>query len=530
MTNPATMSLGADDLAARTGGIWHGDTATRISGKITISSIEIDSRLCRENTLFVALEGAQSDGHDFISAAAAKGAGAAVVRRPEKGAAIAQLVVDNVVDALGALGKAGRAAHKAAGGRLVGITGSVGKTGSKEMLAHILRRMSVNPAGCHANRASFNNHLGVPLTLAALPAAPMIAVQEIGMNAVGEISALSALSIPDIAIITRIADSHAGFFNSLAEIAAAKAEIFDGMTTINKDGDGSKTTAILNRDDPFFDDLAARARKAGITQIISFGRASDADVRLINVMPTDADDPAPNQNGLNQSGPNQSGLHITAEIAGKPLRFVLGMRAVHWAENAMAVLAAVHALGLDPVQAGIELHDFNDLPGRGAVSHGVIDGVDVTVIDDSYNAGPASMQAAFASLAASPVQIMVLSDMLELGDGAPAAHAALAPMIGDLAPRLIITLGKQMLHMAGGLPVNCTHMNLQESNDVVAALRTNLRSGDTVFIKGSHGSGAWRIAAKLLEIMENTHPASGSSNSGSSNSGSTHAEEAPNAA
>ena len=214
-----SMRIDADTLAQRAGGSWAGPAVAN-----HVTSIEIDSRRCGKGSLFVALPGAQADGHDFISAAADLGAAAALVSRPANDTDLPMLVVDDVQHALTGLGASGREAHIAAGGRLAAITGSVGKTGSKEMLAHLLQ-----PGGCHASRASFNNHLGVPLTLAALPETPVDAVQEIGMNAPGEISALSAIARPDIAVITRIADSHAGFFDSLDDIADAKAEIFDGL-------------------------------------------------------------------------------------------------------------------------------------------------------------------------------------------------------------------------------------------------------------------------------------------------------------
>ena len=223
-TNNSADGIRADMLAHRTGGHWHADNAA----SAMVTSIEIDSRKCSDGALFVALPGAQADGHNFIAAAARQGATAALVATPDASCALPQLVVDDVRTALDDLGIAGRTAHRAAGGRLAGITGSVGKTGSKEMLAHLLRRLA-GPAGSVASRASFNNHLGVPLTLSMLPDRPAPAVQEMGMNAAGEISRLSRMASPDVAVITCIADSHAGFFESLADIAAAKAEIFNGM-------------------------------------------------------------------------------------------------------------------------------------------------------------------------------------------------------------------------------------------------------------------------------------------------------------
>ena len=377
-------------------------------------------------------------------------------------------MVDDVEAALARLGAFGRAAHRMAGGHLVAITGSVGKTGSKEMLAHMLRRLG----GCHANRASFNNHLGVPLTLAALPDAPLAAVQEIGMNAPGEIRTLSALAQPDIAVITRIADSHAGFFDSLDEIAAAKAEILDGLT--------AGGTAILNADDAYFAFLGTRAKTAGASQINGFGTGADADARLLDVTADDA------------------GMNVRADILGTGLTFRMGTRGQHWAHNAMAILAAVAALDLDVKQAAEYLHDFSELQGRGAISSGIFEGTVMTLVDDSYNAGPASMKAAFKTIATTPPQIMVLSDMLELGDAGTAAHAALAPTIATLRPRSVITIGPMMTAMAASLPGSIEHHAAETPDRATAALRVALRDGDRVFIKGSNGSGACRVAAAII--------------------------------
>ena len=458
------MAIGAAELAHRTGGSWAGATP-----ELAVTGIEIDSRRCNAGSLFAALPGQHADGHGFVAAAAENGAVAALVSQPVADAPCRLLTVGDVEAALTSLGAAGRDAHRDAGGRLVAITGSVGKTGSKEMLAHMLRRLG----GCHANRASFNNHLGVPLTLAALPAAPLPAVQEIGMNAPGEISLLTGLAKPDIAVITRIADSHAGFFDSLDDIAAAKAEIFDGLAPGG--------IAVLNADDPYFDMLAARARAAGAGRIIGFGTSGTAEARLIA---THGDD---------------TGMAVSAEIGGTTLEFRIGMRGTHWAHNALAMLAAMHALGLDIEVASNTLSDFNDLPGRGQVTGGMFEGRQITLVDDSYNAGPASMAAAFATLAARPPQIMVLSDMLELGRGSAAAHAALAPAVAQLRPRLVITIGPEMAAMAAAIEGETGHVAADTPAAATDALHAALEDGDRVFIKGSNGSGAWRVAAALLD-------------------------------
>ena len=477
-TNHMAATIDAATLAARTGGSWHDGARSK---DVTITNIEIDSRKCRNGTLFLALPGSSADGHDFITAAATKGAAAALVSRPNDAISLPQMVVPDVQHALTALGSAGRDLHRQAGGKLVAITGSVGKTGSKEMLAHGLNRILAKTGGCHASRASFNNHMGVPMTLAMLPDSTMPAVQELGMNATGEIAALTTLARPDIAIITRIADSHAGRFNSLDDIAAAKAEIFNGLA------EGG--TAIINRDDAYFEFLADRASRAGAGHIITFGTADDADAQLISA--TDSDD----------------GTAVKASLFGRPVSFQLGMRGFHWAMNAMAVLAAADTLDIDAVEMGQKLHDFNNLLGRGAVCSGLFNGHNITLIDDSYNAGPASMKAAFGSLSNRPADVMVLSDMLELGDGTDAAHTALGPAIIALRPRILITIGSAMARMASVLPAGITHREASSPEDATALLASMIRDGDTVFIKGSNGSGAWRVAADLLSSFESSQPA-----------------------
>lgn len=471
-------ALHATEILARAGG----HVAAGQSTDFIITDITIDSRRCHEGSLFVALPGTQADGHDFVVAAAKNGARAALVSRLIDDPALSaggctQILVGDSLQALGDLAVMGRIAHQQEGGRLVGITGSVGKTGSKEMLAHILRRMG----GCHANRASFNNHVGVPLTLAALPADAPFAVQEMGMNAPGEIADLSLMAGPDIALITRIADSHAGFFASLAEIAAAKAEIFDGLCGLG--------VAVLNRDDEFFDELSRRARLAGANRIISFGTGNDSEFCLLSSTAT------------------KNGQKIEADCAGIPLSFSLGMTAPHWALNTIGILAVIETLGLDVAEAATHLADFSDLPGRGAQHHGIFNQQPITLVDDSYNAGPASMAAALAGLAGSPPQIMVLSDMLELGDGTSTAHDALVPLLTTLVPRAVIALGPEMGRMTTALAAACPSVAchlVDDSEQAISLLASLVQENDRIFIKGSNGSGAHHVASALIADLTPT--------------------------
>ena len=464
-----TLDLSVAEIARRIGGtIVPGPTTNTTPDAMMVAAITIDSRDVTTNSLFVALPGSRADGHEFVIAAAEAGACAALVTHAVDNAICTQIIVDDCLQALSDMATMARLNQQMNGGRLVGITGSVGKTGSKEMLAHILRKFTA----CHANKSSHNNNIGVPLTLANLAETTPVAVQEMGMNAPGEIADLTLIAGPDIAIITRIADSHAGYFDSLADIAAAKAEIFDGLA-----GDA---VAILNRDDEFFDDLSRRARLAGAQRIIGFGRHEEAEFRLVDAIV------------------GEHGVTVTADIAGTPITFALGMHAPHWAMNALAVLAAVDALGFDCNVAASHLADFADLAGRGAISHGPFADATITLIDDSYNASPASMAAGLAGLAPHGAQILVLSDMRELGDGTAAAHAALVPIISEIAPRIMIALGPAMQAITPDLDTTITCHDAADSDDAIAYLRSHVETGDRIFIKGSLGSGSWRVAKAVL--------------------------------
>jgi len=486
-------ALSGVDILARTGGQITGASPDDNRANFTITDITIDSRQCKKGSLFIALPGSNADGHDYVTAAAQNGASAVLIAHPIADADIANtdcvpILVDDTVQALDDLAVMGRIMHQQHGGRLIGVTGSVGKTGSKEMLAHILARMG----GCHASKASFNNHVGVPLTLAALPEDVPVAIQEMGMNAAGEIANLSLMASPDIALITRIAESHSGFFNSLGDIAVAKAEIFDGMCGLG--------IAVLNRDDAFFDELSRRARLAGATRIITFGRSDEADFCLLSCAA-----PAP-------PTAMPTAMQISANCMGEPLAFTLDMAAPHWAMNALGVLAVVEALGLDVAMAAMHLADFTDLPGRGARHHGQFNNLPITLIDDSYNAGPASMAAAMDGLLSNPPQVMVLSDMLELGQNAGPAHDALIPAITALGPRVLIGLGAEMARMQTALasaPQNIECLHAKDAKAALAMLGTVVQADDTLFIKGSNGSGAHLVANGVIAGLNATSQTTG---------------------
>ena len=455
------------DICAVTNGKTN-DREAAIKNNGIITGISIDSREIKAGNLFVALPGTVSDGHKFLAAAQSAGAGAAMVSKIDNALDLPQICVSDCLRALRQLGVASRTRF---GGIQFGVTGSVGKTGSKEMLRHALSQFG----SCHANQRSFNNYIGVPLSLANLPQNADFAVQEMGMNAAGEIAELTRLTRPQIALITRIADNHSAFFASVADIATAKAEIFQAIE--------GRSIAILNRDDTFYKNLLDAALKAGVRQVISFGHHPEATYRLVSI--TD----------------HPEGMTIKACFAGTDYVFDLRMYGHHLAENAMGVLACVAATGLPADKAAAALVDCQPPSGRGQRQSGIYNNCKISIIDDSYNASPASMAAAFNSLAATPPHIMVLSEMRELGAATNSAHAALAPQINKLAPRVVIAIGSAMHDMLNNLDQSVIAVAATDIDMAVAELNRAITNGDRIFIKGSNGSCAWRVRDALCAAM-----------------------------
>ncbi len=451
-----------------------------------ISGIEIDSRNCGSGDLFVALPGDNQDGHDFLVKAANAGATACLVSRPKSDLSTSQIIVDDTLASLGRLGAAGR---RRFGGSMVGITGSVGKTGTKDMLSHIL----INFGKTHACKRSYNNHIGVPITLSTLPADCDFAIQEMGMNAAGEIANLTSLALPDIAMITRITNTHSGFFDTMEDIARAKAEIFQGLR--------AGGIAVLNLDDPFFPQLKVAAKKAGAERIITFGRQDDAEFRLL------------------EARQNETGMSVCGKFAGHELNFDMQMYGVHWAQNAFGVLACIEALGLDIEMAATHISTCKTPAGRGTRLSGHYRHCAITLIDDSYNASPASMTAAFASMEATPPKIMILSEMRELGERTQPEHNALMPQINALSPRVVIALGPAMHSAISGLDSSIFSIAATDVNAALEIFDTVIKDGDIVFIKGSLGSGSWRVRDAILAKFA-VHP---SPDTPSRNGGKSHA-------
>jgi UDP-N-acetylmuramoyl-tripeptide--D-alanyl-D-alanine ligase len=438
----------------------------------TASGVSIDTRSLDPGDLFVALRGPNHDGHDFVAAAFARGAAAAMVDREISGQpAVGPLLrVDDTLAGLSALGAFARRRSLA---RIVAVTGSVGKTGTKEAL-----RLALGACGpTYASAGGLNNHWGVPLSLARMPAQAAFAVFELGMNHPGEIAALTRLVRPHVAVITTIAPVHLGFFHSLDEIADAKAEIFLGLEPGG--------AAILNRDNPYYPRLAAAAKSAGATQILGFGTDRQAKIRLVEYVL------------------EPGGSTLEAMVAEQRLQFRLNIPGRHWVMNALAVLGAAFVAGCEPARAAAALAALDLLPGRGRRHRLPWRGGILTLIDESYNASPASMLAALAVLGATTPQpdgrrIAVLGDMLELGDHAERYHRELAEPLATAQADRVFLFGAQMAALHQALPQDQRGGLWPSAEAVMPGLLRFLQPGDVVTVKGSHAVRTSHIVERLL--------------------------------
>lgn len=437
-----------------------------------ISGLSIDTRSLRPGDAFVALKD-QRDGHDFVSAAFKAGAACALVnesyeRKTGDGALIR---VANVLRGLEKIGVAARA-RLSPDAQVVAVTGSVGKTGTKEMLRACLGRLGET----HAADKSFNNHWGVPLTLARMPATARFGVFEIGMNHAGEITPLTKLVRPHVAIVTTVEPVHLEFFASVAAIAEAKAEIFLGLEPGG--------TAVINRDNPYYELLAARATSAG-ARILTFGRDSRADIHAEAFeLGADVTD-------------------IVVPVGAERLRYRVGAPGAHLAQNSLAVVAALLALGVDVGRAVAALAATRAPEGRGARTELDAGGGAVLIIDESYNANPASMRSALAAMATVPRarfprRIAVLGDMLELGPESPRLHAELKEAVDAAGADLVFASGPNMAHLYRALEGARQGAWADASDGIRSALLEGVRPGDVVMIKGSLGSRM----APLVEALK----------------------------
>jgi UDP-N-acetylmuramoyl-tripeptide--D-alanyl-D-alanine ligase len=428
-----------------------------------VTGISIDSRTVAPAEAYFAIKGAVHDGHDFVGAALRAGAALAVVERGKREQFASDAPLLMVDDVLGALVELAHAARARLQGQVIAVTGSVGKTSTKEALRLVLSAQGQT----HASAASFNNHWGVPLSLARCPETARFAVFEIGMNHAGEIQPLVKMARPHVAIITTVEPVHLEFFAGIEAIADAKAEIFEGVV------EGG--AVVLNRDNPQFARLARRAKELGIQRVVSFGADAKSDARLIDVSLQAA----------------CSAVH--ADIFGHEVTYKVGMPGRHMAMNSLAVLAAAALAGADLALASLSLSQLEPAAGRGVRSTLELAGGAATLIDESYNANPASMAAALSVLGQAAIgphgrRIAVLGDMLELGAAAADLHRGLNEAIKASRIDLVYCCGPLMRNLwealstgkRGGYADSAANLEMQ----VVAAIR----AGDAIMIKGSFGS------------------------------------------
>ena len=461
MTQPLWTS---DEAAAATGGSTAGDWSAH--------SVSIDSRTITPGGLYVAIAGERVDGHDYAEQAIDKGAAAVMVSQAVPGvAAEKQLLVDDTFKALEALAIAARARSQAT---IIGLTGSVGKTTTKECL----RLMCEGFGRTYASRGNYNNHYGTPLSLANMPADSEFGVFEMGMNHAGEIAKLTRMVRPHIAIITNVEAVHLEFFDSVEAIAEAKAEIFEGL---ERSG-----TAILNADNEHTNQIIEQLSSRADVKQLTFGQQQSADIKL---------------EALEYE---QEGCTLSTHSKNIPVEVSLTGSGQAVISAVLISLTACTALGLDLVTAANSLAGFKEVEGRGQLSEVTLDGRHMWWIDDSYNASPASMRAAFEKLAMAKEQkqatrsVAVLGDMLELGEQAPKLHASLAVDIAMYGLDAVWTIGPLMQHLYRALPEDIDKTHIDGLDEMLAWLKDRLQAGDVVLFKGSNGSQIHQLVKDLL--------------------------------
>ena len=440
-------------------------TGGRASAPFEVTGVTFDSREVEPGWLFVAMPGTVADGHQFVDKAFAAGAAGAIVSQPVTGP---HVLVDDTAAALTALAKAARNRVNAT---ILGVTGSVGKTGTKEALAAALERR--HRGKVHRSLKSYNNHTGVPLSLARMPRETVFGVFEMGMNHADEIRHLTALVRPHIALITAIAPAHIENLGSMEAIADAKAEIFESLEPGG--------TAILPNDTPYRDRLLKAARRYA-EHIVTFG-GGDADVSAMHAVRSD--------NG---------GSLVTARLRESELTFNIAQPGEHWVSNSLAVLAAVEAAGADLAAAGLALGDMGGLKGRGERHRVPVDGGEMLLIDESYNANPASMAATLKNLAEEQApgrRIAVLGTMLELGEFSDEAHAGLAPVVLDSGVDELILVGEATRPLEQALATRLSVERVGSAEEATQRLLATMRAGDAVLVKASNGVGLARLVERV---------------------------------
>ncbi len=451
--------------------LWTSRVVDKIIGSTSTApwactGISIDTRTLEKGDLFVALKGDTGNGHAFLKEAGEKGAAAAFVSEES----IPLLPICRIQDTLNALERLAKAAVERSSAVRLAVTGSVGKTSTKEMLKWVFK----DQGRTHGNVSSYNNHWGVPLTLARMPADTQFAVFEAGMNHTGELRPLSHMISPHIAIITTVATAHVGFFNSLDDIAAAKAEIFEGMEHGGH--------AILNQDNPYFSFLSERAKDRGI-HVVSFG--TEGDYRLLSYT----------------AAPEHS--TVTASIRGEKISYTLPVPGTHWIFNSLAVLGAVQLAGADIKEAARSIASITPPPGRGNRTKGKF-----TLLDESYNANPTSMRAALEVLGKSEGnrRIAVIGDMRELGEDSQAYHEELSDPLLKNGIDLVYCCGPYMAYLFDRLPEHMKGGYAPTSLELIPLVTQAIVPGDTISVKGSHGTRMKPIVEALCKIQMESNP------------------------
>jgi len=462
----------SQDAARATAGDVHPDwTATGVS---------INTRTLKPGDLFIALQGPNADGHNYVATAFEKGAAAAAVchRPPVLDPDAPLLVVADTMQALEALGRAAR--DRLDHAKVIAVTGSVGKTGTKEALKLVLSAQGKTSA----SEGSLNNHWGLPLSLSRIPNDADYAVLELGMNHPGELTPLSMMARPHVCVITTIAPAHTEFFADADEIADAKAEIFKGAAP--------GATAVLNRDIPEYDRLFDAARGADMGNIVTFGGGADADFRLVECE-------------LHAESSDVKAITPLGELS-----YRLGVPGRHWVMNSLCVLAAVYAAGGNVEQAAETLSELTAPSGRGQRFDIQIKDGPFVLIDESYNASPAAMRAALAVLGAQTIanggrRIAVLGDMLELGDETPDLHSDLSDALEDNDVDVAFLVGEAMEHLWRVLPNKRRGYHSVSSDLLADVVRKAVRPGDVVMVKGSAGVRMGRVVDALKSLNISKH-------------------------
>ena len=446
--------------------LWTEKTAAKATGGLSVGKwnamgLSIDTRTLRPGDLFIPLKD-ERDGHDFIPMAYEKGAAAVISERTIDGAPA--LVVKNAQSALEDLARS-----KSGLAKRVAVTGSVGKTSVKEMIAHICRAAGKT----HASIKSYNNHWGVPLTLAGMPGDTEYGIFEMGMNHAGELTDLSRIVRPNIAVITKIAPAHLAHFNSVEDIAKAKAEVFRGL---------SQAGIAIVPDDTGYDTIfdGELVKLPATIKVLKFGSNKGSHGRIV------------------KSKKSPTGSHIEFNIMGEVVELNLPLAGAHWVENAACALLVTHQLGINLELAVKALKTMSKIAGRGDTQTIVVDGKTITLIDEAYNANPESMRAAIAALGLHPGRkVAVLGDMLELGTTEIELHANLGAHLEDHNIDLVVTCGPLMMALHDIIPAKINGGWFENSDECAAKLISMLRNNDTVMIKGSNASGMSKLVASL---------------------------------